>query len=145
MRVGTFVASFLSFAALTLSVVGMFLFWYDQPFLHPDSLVAEASSVQEVVATAAFPDTNAFSRAFVLYSLLIFGEPNVNWILFLDVVNGQKNTLKLTVENKLDRNVTLTKIAGALLHPETNALIKNVRLSNSKNLAPYLIDCLPVD
>lgn len=46
--------------------------------------------------------------------------------LFLDVVNGQKNALKLTVENKSDRNVTLTKIAGALLHPEMNTLIKNV-------------------
>jgi len=109
--------------------------------MHPDSLVAEASSVQEVVATAAFPDTNAFSRAFVLYSILRTGEPKV----VLDVVNGQKNTLKLTVENKLDRNVTLTKIAGALLHPETNALIKNVRVSNSKNVTPYLIDFLVVD
>jgi hypothetical protein len=78
MRVGTFVASFLSSAALTLSVVGMFIFRSDQPFLHSDSLVAKASSVQEVVATAAFPDTNSFSRAFVLYSILITGEPNVN-------------------------------------------------------------------
>jgi hypothetical protein len=44
----------------------------------------------------------------------------------LDVVNGQKNTLTVTVEKVSDRDVTVTKIAGALLHPDTNVLIKNV-------------------
>ena len=44
-----------------------------------------------------------------------------------DVVNGEKNTLTVTVENKSDRKVTLLNIAGALLHPDTNALLKNVR------------------
>jgi len=42
-------------------------------------------------------------------------------------VNGGKNSLTVTVENKSDRNVTLLNIAGALLHPDTNAVLKNVR------------------
>lgn len=44
-----------------------------------------------------------------------------------DVVNGQKNMLTVTLEKVSDRNVTVTRIAGALLDPDTNALIKNVR------------------
>jgi hypothetical protein len=31
------------------------------------------------------------------------------------------------VENKSDRNVTLLSVGGALLHPDTNAVLKNVR------------------
>jgi hypothetical protein len=41
-------------------------------------------------------------------------------------VNGEKNTLTLTVENKSDRNVTLLGVSGSLYHPDTDALIKNV-------------------
>ncbi|KAJ3510124.1 hypothetical protein NLJ89_g4859 [Agrocybe chaxingu] len=58
------------------------------------------STAPEVIATAAFPETNAFNH----------------------VVNGEKNLLTVSVENKSDRNVTLVNIAGALLHPDTNAL-----------------------
>jgi hypothetical protein len=43
------------------------------------------------------------------------------------VVNGEKNKISLTVENKSDRNVTLTSIAGSFHHADTNAVIKNVR------------------
>ena len=41
-------------------------------------------------------------------------------------MNGQKNSLTVTLEKVSDRNVTVTRIAGALLDPETNILIKNV-------------------
>lgn len=45
----------------------------------------------------------------------------------VDVVNGQRNDIFVTVENKSDRNVTLQNIAGSLHHPDTNRLVKNVR------------------
>ncbi len=48
--------------------------------------------------------------------------------LAIDVVNGEKNNVFLAVENKSDRNITLQSIAGSIHHPETNALVKNVRL-----------------
>lgn len=54
-----------------------------------------------------------------------------------DVVNGEKNTLTLTVENKSDRNVTLLNIAAALLHPDTNAVLRNVR--GLVNQPPFLL------
>ncbi|PPQ83438.1 hypothetical protein CVT25_007029 [Psilocybe cyanescens] len=58
----------------------------------------------ELVATAAFPETNAFNH----------------------VVNGEKNTLTITVENKSKQNVTLLNIGGALLNPDSNAVLKNL-------------------
>jgi len=77
----------------------------------------------DIVATAAFPDTNVFNH----------------------VVNGEKNTLTLTVENKSNRNVTLLNIAAALLHPDTNAVLRNLTtvksgvplLRNKKLQLPY--------
>ncbi|KAF8150760.1 hypothetical protein B0H34DRAFT_730076 [Crassisporium funariophilum] len=77
----------------------------------------------EILAAAAFPETNAFNH----------------------VVNGEKNSLTVTVENKSDRNVTLLNIAGALLHPDTNAILKNLTslkygvplLQNVKMQLPY--------
>lgn len=50
----------------------------------------------------------------------------------LDVVNGQRNDIFVTVENKSDRNVTLQSIAGSLHHPDTNKLVKNVRETPSR-------------
>ena len=44
-----------------------------------------------------------------------------------DVVNGEKNDIFLTIENKSDRNVTLESIAGSITHPDTGKLVKNVR------------------
>jgi hypothetical protein len=43
-----------------------------------------------------------------------------------DVVNGEKNQISLTVENKSDRNVTLASVAGSFHNPDTNDVIKNV-------------------
>lgn len=58
----------------------------------------------EILVTASFPEDNPFGH----------------------VVNGEKNKISLTVENKSDRNVTLVNVAGSFHHPETNALVKNV-------------------
>jgi len=57
----------------------------------------------EIVVVAAFPEDNAFSH----------------------VVNGQRNDILVTIENKSERNVTLQNIAGSFHHPDTNKLIKN--------------------
>jgi len=81
------------------------------------------SNGHEIVATAAFSEQNIFNH----------------------VVNGEKNTLTVTVENKSDRNVTLLNVAGALLHPDTNAVLKNLTslkyglplLENKKLQLPY--------
>jgi len=77
----------------------------------------------EIVATATFLEQNTFNH----------------------VVNGEKNTLTVTVENKSDRNVTLLNVAGALLHPDTNDILKNLTslkygvplLENKKIQLPY--------
>jgi len=63
-----------------------------------------SSNGLEIVATAAFLEQNTFGH----------------------VVNGEKNTLTVTVENKSDRKVTLLNVAGALLHPDSNAILKNL-------------------
>ena len=57
----------------------------------------------------------------------------------LDVVNGQKNDIFVSVENKSDRNVTLLTIAGSFHHPDTNKLIKNVRTCNG--VGSHVLTC----
>ncbi|KAF6757191.1 hypothetical protein DFP72DRAFT_1066035 [Ephemerocybe angulata] len=87
------------------------------------SAVAADSTDPKVVATAAFPEENTFNH----------------------LVNGQKNTLTVTIENKSGLNVTLLNIAGSLTHPDTNALLKNITalkygvplLEKSKVQVPY--------
>jgi len=58
----------------------------------------------EILVSAAFPEENAFGH----------------------VVNGERNAMTLTVENKSDRNVTLVGVTGSIHHPDTEALIKNL-------------------
>jgi len=58
----------------------------------------------EVIVSASFPETNVFGH----------------------VINGEKNSLVLSVESKSDRNVTLVRVAGSVHHAETNTLIKNL-------------------
>ncbi|KAJ2916601.1 hypothetical protein MD484_g3813, partial [Candolleomyces efflorescens] len=76
----------------------------------------EVAAPPEVVATAAFPEENTFNH----------------------VVNGQKNLLTLTIENKSGQNLTLLSIAGSLTHPDTNALLKN--LTSQQYGVPLLED-----
>lgn len=59
----------------------------------------------EILVSAAFPEDNPFGH----------------------VVNGEKNKISLSVENKSQRNVTLTSVAGSFHNPDTNVVIKNVR------------------
>jgi hypothetical protein len=46
--------------------------------------------------------------------------------VFPDIVNGEKNTITLTVENKSGKNATLISVGGAVYNVHTDALIKNV-------------------
>ncbi|GJE85518.1 hypothetical protein PsYK624_015970 [Phanerochaete sordida] len=57
----------------------------------------------EIIVAAAFPEDNAFAH----------------------VVNGQRNDIIVTIENKSERNVTLQNIAGSFHHPESGKLVKN--------------------
>ena len=55
-----------------------------------------------------------------------FHAPVSDVVVLPVVVNGERNSMTVTIENKSDRNVTLGKIAGSLRHPETDHLVKNV-------------------
>ena len=45
-----------------------------------------------------------------------------------DIVNGERNTIYLSIENKEgERNVTLKNIAGSLHYVQNNKVVKNVR------------------
>ncbi len=63
-----------------------------------------------------------------------------------DVVNGEKNLILLSIENKSDRNVTLLSMSGSVHHPDTNALVKNVRsglICLGVIGQPFLVSLLP--
>jgi len=69
----------------------------------------------EILVTASFPEDNAFGH----------------------VINGEKNKISLTVENKSDRNVTLISVAGSFHNPDTDIVIKNT------SALPYDIRLIP--
>jgi len=77
---------------------------------------ASDASTPDIIATATFPEANVFNH----------------------VVNGEKNTLIVAVERKSALNQTLVSIAGAILHPDTNVLIKN--LTAAKYNMPLIRD-----
>lgn len=55
---------------------------------------------------------------------------------FVDVVNGERNAILVSIESKeTDRNVTLKNIAGSLHNAQTNKLVKNVR-NHSRVVSP---------
>ncbi|KAF7330888.1 hypothetical protein MVEN_02428300 [Mycena venus] len=86
MRLNLILGTALSLAALVFS---------SQVVLEENSPTAEAEvpvSTEPVVVSAAFPESNVFGH----------------------VVNGEKNTITLTVENKSGKNVTLISVGGAL-------------------------------
>jgi len=68
----------------------------------------ELPPAPEVVVKTSFPEAN------------IFGH----------VINGERNTLSLNVENKSDRNVTVTGVSGSAHSPQTGRLIKNLTSQN---------------
>lgn len=73
------------------------------------SLAQEDSTAvaPEIEVTASFPESNPFGH----------------------IVNGEKNQIKLLVENKSDLNVTLLNVAGAIQNANTDTLIKNTTVT----------------
>jgi len=79
-------------------------FVYLAAFLSIASAQTDSTTLQpEIEVTASFPESNPFGH----------------------IVNGEKNQIKLLVENKSDLNVTLLSIAGAIQNIKTDAVIKN--------------------
>ncbi|EEB89399.1 hypothetical protein MPER_12503 [Moniliophthora perniciosa FA553] len=66
--------------------------------------VVETNPEFAVEASAQWPDSNPFGH----------------------VVNGERNTLTVLVENKSDKNITLLAIGGSLYQPDTDKLLKNL-------------------
>jgi hypothetical protein len=64
-------------------------------------------------------------------------ETRVLTIHFQVVVNGERNSLTVTIENKSERDVTLINIAGSLHLPDKDVLVKNV-CQNTSILVPGL-------
>ncbi|KAJ6612279.1 hypothetical protein B0H10DRAFT_306211 [Mycena sp. CBHHK59/15] len=64
----------------------------------------EPASTEPVVVSAAFPESNPFGH----------------------IVNGEKNTITLAVENKSGKNVSLISVGGAVYNVQNDALIKNL-------------------
>jgi len=62
----------------------------------------------EIAVSAAFPEDNPFGH----------------------VVNGERNTISLTVENRSERNISLASVAGSVHNSDTNALVKNLSTIN---------------
>ncbi|GJJ08277.1 hypothetical protein Clacol_002487 [Clathrus columnatus] len=58
----------------------------------------------EMLVTAHFPEDNPFHH----------------------IVNGQRNTLFLLIDNKSTLNNTLKSVSGSFHHPQTHALVKNL-------------------
>jgi len=97
MRLNLVLGTVLSLAALAFS---------SQVVLEEDAPAAHAvpESTEPVLVTAAFAESNPFGH----------------------VVNGEKNTITLTVENKSGKNVTLVSVGGAVYNAQSNTLIKNL-------------------
>ncbi|KAH9945292.1 uncharacterized protein BXZ73DRAFT_38036 [Epithele typhae] len=72
-------------------------------------LASPVDGEPEVVAAAHFPESNAFGH----------------------VVNGERNTIIVNVENKdAERNVTLKNVAGSIHYADSGKLLKNFTHSN---------------
>jgi len=97
MRLGLFLATALSFATLAFSA---------QVVLDSEegAPAAEELSSDPVVVSAAFPESNPFGH----------------------IVNGEKNTITLTVGNNSGKNVSLVSVGGAVYNVKSDALIKNL-------------------
>ncbi|KAF9060487.1 hypothetical protein BDP27DRAFT_1339627 [Rhodocollybia butyracea] len=96
---------FFTLLAAALSVTSL-AFAKDE--VDDEQIVVEAEDTGPIepqfFATAAWPETNPFGH----------------------VVNGERNTIGVILENRLERNTTLLNIAGAVYRPETDILVKNL-------------------
>ncbi|KAF7301166.1 hypothetical protein MIND_00681100 [Mycena indigotica] len=101
MRLNLILTSALSLAGLALSTQVVL----DQNAQTEAKAAPEtAIPTDPVLVTASFPETNAFGH----------------------IVNGEKNTINLAVENKSGKNVTLLSVGGAFLNAQTETLVKNL-------------------
>jgi len=96
---------FFALVAAALSIASL-AFAQDE---HDDEqIVVEGDDVEpiepQLLAGAAWPETNPFGH----------------------VVNGERNTIGVVLENRLERNTTLLSIGGAVYKPETDILVKNL-------------------
>jgi len=103
MRLNLVLGTVLSLAALAFS---------SQVVLEEDAPVAPEipESTEPVIVSAAFAESNPFGH----------------------VVNGEKNTITLTVENKSGKNVTLVSVGGAVYNAQTETIIKNLTTATFK-------------
>jgi len=86
------------------------LVFSSQVVLEEDAPTEAPASTEPVIVSAAFPESNVFGH----------------------IVNGEKNTITLTVENKSGKNVTLISVGGAVYNVQTEALIKNLTTTTFK-------------
>ncbi|KAJ7499444.1 hypothetical protein FB451DRAFT_38658 [Mycena latifolia] len=109
MRLNLFLGTALSLVALVFS--SQVVLEQEAPAETP----ASTEPVEPVVVSAAFPESNPFGH----------------------IVNGEKNTITLTVENKSGQNITLISVGGAVYNVQNDALIKNLTtLTYSVPLVP---------
>ncbi|KAJ7762716.1 hypothetical protein DFH07DRAFT_813191 [Mycena maculata] len=96
MRFNLLLGTALSLAALVFS---------SQVVLEEDAPVTDADAPTDpFLVSAAFPESNPFGH----------------------IVNGEKNTIQLSVENKSEKNITLVSVGGAVYNVQNDALIKNL-------------------
>jgi len=80
------------------------LVFSSQVVLEENAQNATTEVTEPVVVTASFPPSNPFGH----------------------IVNGERNTINLSVENKSGKNVTLLSVGGAVYNVQNDALIKNL-------------------
>ncbi|KAE9408447.1 hypothetical protein BT96DRAFT_954021 [Gymnopus androsaceus JB14] len=100
MRFLSLFAAALSVGSMVSSVVAQVDFDDEQIIIESD----QEDAVPQLVAAAAWPETNPFGH----------------------VVNGEKNTLGVLVENRLPHNTTLLNVAGAFYNAESDVLVRNL-------------------
>ncbi|KAJ3828459.1 hypothetical protein EV361DRAFT_1003182 [Lentinula raphanica] len=94
-----------SLLATALYVASFASFALGQDEVEEEQIIIETEDHEpQFVAAAAWPETNPFGH----------------------VVNGEKNTIGVLVENRLNRNTTLLNVAGAFYQPETDVLVRNL-------------------
>ncbi|KAJ7163860.1 hypothetical protein C8R43DRAFT_988992 [Mycena crocata] len=104
MRFNLLIGTALSLAALAFS---------SQVVLEENATAAEAPvPTDPVVVTASFPESNPFGH----------------------IVNGEKNTIVLTVENKSGKNASLVGVGAAVYNVQNDQLIKNLTSQTFKNV-----------
>ncbi|KIY43771.1 hypothetical protein FISHEDRAFT_67587 [Fistulina hepatica ATCC 64428] len=91
-------------------------------FLHFLGLLVSLASVSVSASAEEADGADAAPRVPELSVVASFPEDNP----FGHVVNGEKNTIKLAVENKSGENLTLIAIGGAVYQAESDNLIRNL-------------------